>query len=107
MIGSQMGYVRVSPCSPRITITMGWGCDVPAGQIGLYMKRMGSPAEFAVYPPTDISGSVLTFQFDDLLFTQEQGRYEGRLVVGDRTIRSLQFEYYDPDTVLSVENPNV
>lgn len=103
MIGSQMGYVRVTPCEPRIVITLGWGCDAPMGQIALYMKRLGEPAEFVAYPPIEILGGKLTFQFDDLLWTHGQGRYEGRLMVGDREIKKLQFEYYDPSNVLAVE----
>lgn len=106
-VGVRMGYVRISRCEPRVTITMSWGCDAPPGQINLYMKRVGDPAEFAVYPPIDIRGSVLTFQFDELLFQKLQGRYEGRLVVGVQEYSRLHFEYRDEVKVLDVENSNV
>lgn len=106
-VGVQLGYVRISRCEPRITITMSWGCDAPPGEINLYMKRVGEPQEFAVYPPIDMQGGILTFQFDELLFQKLQGRYEGRLVVGARTYSTLHFEYRDVVKVLDVENANV
>lgn len=101
----RIGYIRISSCAPRVQVTMGWGCDAPQGSINLYMKRVGEPAEFAAYPPISVEGSVLLFQFDDLLFTQAAGRYEGRLVVGAREYRKLHFELVKEDSVLSVE-PN-
>lgn len=104
MVASRIGYVRISPCQPRVTVTMGWGCDAPEGEIALYMKRVGDPTEFASYPPISVEGSKLLFQFDDLLFTREQGRYEGRLVVGAREYARLQFEYRDTVSVIAVEN---
>jgi hypothetical protein len=106
-VGVSMGYVRISRCEPRITITMSWGCDAPLGAINLYMKRVGEPQDFAVYPPIDIRGSVLTFQFDELLFQKLQGRYEGRLVVGTQEYKRLHFEYRDNVEVLNVESANV
>lgn len=96
--------VRISPCSPRVAITMGWGCDVPQGEIALYMKRVGDLAEFAMYPPIEVAGNVLTFEFDDLLFTKLQGRYAGRLVVGAQEYANLHFEYRDTATVIGVES---
>lgn len=98
-----LGIIRISPCSPRVTITVAWGCDVPLGSIGLYMKRAGSPTEFAIYPPLSIDGSKLLFEFDELLWVQPQGRFIGRLVVGDREFSKIQFEYRDEPKVIAVE----
>lgn len=97
-------YVRISPCSPRITVTMNWGCDAPEGEIGLYMKRAGEPVEFAVYAPIEIQGSQLTFQFDDLLFSKKQGIYQGRLMVGVDLYGTLHFNYRNDSTVVEVRN---
>lgn len=97
-------YVHISRCKPRVTVTMGWGCDAPQGEIGLYMKRVGEPVEFAVYAPIEIMGSQLTFQFDELLFTKKQGIYEGRLMVGADTRAKLHFAYRDEDTVVEVRS---
>lgn len=89
--------------SPRVTIVMQWGNVAPQGEILLYVRRVGDPAEFAVYPPIAVSGSELLFQFDDLLFIRKQGRYEGRLVIGASNYGSVQLEYSDPTRILSVE----
>jgi hypothetical protein len=97
-------YVRISRCEPRIKVTMKWGCDVPQGQIALYMKRVGEPVEFASYAPIDIQGSQLTFQFDELLFSKKQGRYEGRLMVGVDLKATLHFEYRDNSSVMEVQS---
>lgn len=97
-------YTAISRCAPRIMVTMGWGCDVPQGEIGLYMKRTGEPVEFAVYSPIEIEGSQLTFQFDDLLFSKKKGVYEGRLMVGATQRGKLHFMYTDDTQVLGVEN---
>ena len=94
--------VRISRCEPRITVTMGWGCDPPMGQMALYMSRVGDPVEFAMYPPIDVQGSILTFEFDELLFMRPQGRYAGRLVVGAQEYANLHFEYRDVTKVLAV-----
>ena len=107
MIGPRLGVVRVDPCNPRIKITLGWGCNTDAGLINLYMRRAGSPADFAVYPPLSVNGGELVFQFDDLLWVQAQGRFEGKLIIGAREIRRLQFEYRTVTDVISMENPSV
>lgn len=90
--------------SPRITILMQWADIPPQGEILLYMKRVGEPADFAVYPPLEVKGSELTFMFDDLLFIKKQGRYEGRLVIGAGEYGRIQVEYTDITHILGVEN---
>lgn len=97
-------YPLISPCSPRVVVTMDWGCDAPMGEIGLYMQRVGEPVAFAVYAPIDIMGSQLTFQFDDLLFSKKQGRYEGKLMVGTEIKATLKFEYRDVSSAISVRS---
>lgn len=95
--------IKVSRDSPRLTITMRWADNPPQGQILLYMKRIGEPAEFAAYPPLAVNGSELLFQFDDLLFVKLQGRYEGRLVIGAAEYGRVQVEYTDTTQILTVE----
>lgn len=104
MLPLALGIVRVAPCAPRITITLSWGCDAPDGQILLYMKRAGDATEFASYAPLSIEGSVLTFEFDDLLWVQPYGRFIGRLVIGAQEIQCLSFEYVGDITVAGVQN---
>lgn len=93
----------ISRDNPRIIIVMQWSDIPPPGEILLYMKRMGEPAEFAAYPPLQVKGSELTFQFDDLLFIKKQGRYEGRLVIGAGEYGRIQVQYSDPTHILTVE----
>ena len=104
MLPLSMGVVRVSPSKPRIKITLSWGCDASDGQILLYMKRTGDATEFAAYAPLDIQGSILTFEFDELLWVQPYGRFTGRLVVGTQEIQCLSFEYSGDITVMGVQN---
>lgn len=104
MLSPKLGVVRVSPCSPRITIMLSWGCDTPDGQILLYMKRAGDASEFAAYPPVAIDGSLLTFEFDELMWVQPYGRFVGRLVVGTQEIQCLNFEYSGDVTLVGVNN---
>lgn len=90
--------------SPRVRLTMEWGSSRPLGLIGLYMRRVGDPEEFAVYTPIQEDGAELLFQFDELLFVRPQGRYVGRLLVGATYYASIQIEYRDAVHVLAVEN---
>lgn len=93
----------ISRDSPRIKVILHWADVRPAGEILLYMRRVGEPAEFAAYPPLAVSGGELTFMFDDLLFVKKQGRYEGRLVVGAGEYGRVQVEYADTTFILGVE----
>jgi hypothetical protein len=68
------------------------------------MKRAGDATEFASYAPLDIQGSILTFEFDDLLWAQPYGRFVGRLVVGTQEIQCLSFEYSGDIIVTGVQN---
>lgn len=92
----------ISRDNPRITIVIHWGDVPPKGEILLYMRRVGEPAEFAVYPPLTENGGELTFQFDELLFVKKQGRYEGRLVIGAGEFGRIQVEYADTTYILGV-----
>lgn len=102
-----MRLTAISPCNPRVQVTMTWGCSAPLGQIAMYMRRVGEPGEFAAYPPIDIQGDVLTFQFDDLLFNKEQGRYRGRIVVGAKDFGVVDFDYLNQSAIVAVENVSV
>lgn len=99
--------LHVDQLHPRIVVTMKWGAGQPAGEILLYMKRAGDAAEFAVFTPIQVAGWNVTFQFDDILWVQPQGRYVGRLTVGDLTMAVLDIEWTDKTVMLNAENPNV
>lgn len=101
---NRLGVIRISKCAPRVTITMQWNCEEPVGDIALYMRRVGEPMEFAAYPPIQVNGGQMLFQFDDLLFSKEPGRYEGRLKVAGQEYTSIQFEYYNSYKLVSAEN---
>ena len=45
----------VTKCSPRLKVTMDWGCDVPTGTTELYVKRAGTNLEFAAYPALEVN----------------------------------------------------
>ena len=100
---TNLSIIPISPCAPRVAVTVAWECNEPLGSIALYMKRAGSPTEFAIYPPLSIEGGKLLFEFDDLLWVQPQGRFIGRLLVGDRYLSTLEFEYRDVSKVLYAE----
>ncbi len=82
---------EVSRCDPRLTVSV-TGCDAPSGQALIYLKRAGSMAEFAVYEPIETVEGSYTFDFDELLFMQPPGRFEGRLVIGAYETK-VRFDY--------------
>jgi hypothetical protein len=97
----------ISRESPRIRMTVDWGEGRPLGAIGLYVKRIGEPQEFAVYPPLDEKGGILEFQFDELLFVKKKGRFLGDLKIGANSYGKVELEYRDDIKILNVENTNV
>lgn len=102
---NRLGVIRISKCAPRVTVTMQWDCEgQPLGAIALYMRRVGEPMEFAAYPPIQVTGGQMLFQFDDLLFSKEPGRYEGRLKVAGQEYATIHFEYYNSYKLVSAEN---
>lgn len=98
-----LGTVRIGRCSPRVSINMAHGCDGVIGEVALFMKRVGEPDEFAVYAPLELTGTLMLFQFDDLLFDRAEGRYEGRLSIAGIDRGVFQFEYRET-VIASVEN---
>lgn len=99
--------IRVNRAEPRIQITLAT-CGVrPVGVTNLYMKRVGDVQDFAVYAPLEILGDVYTFQFDELLFSKLQGRYEGRLFIGATKVATVFLEYKDITKVVAMENISV
>lgn len=95
-------YVKVNRANPRISVTMDFGTEGQRGTIEMYVRRVGEPAEFAVYEPIEVTGSVALFQFDELLFTKQQGRYEGRLVVGADGYGCFHFIYDDAHGIVNI-----
>lgn len=91
---------------PRLEIVVDWGGEVPAGAAFLFVGRVGGP-EFAVYTPLEVRGGNYIFQFDELLFSHEEGRYYGRFVIGVTTQIVVEFEYRTNARILRVSNPNV
>lgn len=73
----------------------------------MYVKRVGEPTEFAAYPPLEIKGDQLLFEFDELLFSKDTGRYAGRLTIGGEDYSTVYLEYVRPYGVTAVENPHV
>lgn len=98
---------RITQESPRIVVTMSWGADIPEGEFRLYVRRYGENEDFAYYPAIDIAGGEITFQLDNLLFDKGVGRYEGRLIINTEVYATLQIDYRNSNTLVSVENPNV
>lgn len=97
--------IKVSKENPRIRVNMSFASE-PEGGISLYMKRAGEAAEFAVYFPLEVKGGEVTFQLDDLVWVRTQGRYVGRLTVGEITYGTLDIEWKDQTVMLSAENAN-
>lgn len=75
--------LQVSESSPRIIVRVRryTPTSTETGATGLYLSRAGTAGEFAFYEPLQILGEHYTFQFDDLLFTRDEGRYLGRIVI--------------------------
>lgn len=96
-------YPIVNRASPRLVVTVHFGTQGQQGTMELYVQRVGEPAEFAVYEPIQVTGGTAIFQFDELLFTKEQGRFEGRLVVGVEPFGCFQFVYDDPHGIQKIE----
>lgn len=95
--------LHVDQNSPRIKVVMKWGAGEPAGEILLYLKRAGDAAEFAVYTPIEVLGSSVTFQFDDILWVQKQGRYVGRLNIAGLDYGLLDIEWTNTTEILLTE----
>lgn len=95
--------VSITRDSPQLQTVMQWGSQKPPGEILLRVRRVGDRADFAMYPPLQEKGSVLLFQFDELLFQQKQGRFQGRLFIGPEYFGEIQFEYSDTASLVTVE----
>lgn len=104
---NRLGIVRISKARPRVKITVRWGFGEPQGEILLFLRRAGDNLEFAAYPPLEVNGGELLFQFDDMLFARKYGRYEGRFTVGGRTRTTIHLEYVDDERIISAENASV
>lgn len=104
---NRLGVVRISRARPRIKLTIQWGFDEPQGQILLFMKRVGDQLEFAAYPPIEVNGGEVLFEFDDMLFARKYGRYEGRFTVGGVDRTRIHLEYVSDEKILSAENASV
>lgn len=96
----------VNRANPRLMLHIDWGSDRPMGLMGLYVRRIGEPTDFAVYAPVDERGGEILFQFDELLFVRAQGVYEGRLMVGANQYAVVRFAYRDDVRVVYVGNPD-
>lgn len=99
--------VVVTKLAPRIKLAMAWAQGVPAGEVRLYVRRIGETEEFAYYPALEVAGGESTFQVDALLFAKGAGRYEARLVVNGVEYTKIQIDYRNTDKFVSVENPSV
>lgn len=92
--------------NPRITVTMQWA-EQPEGEISLWMRRVGDPVEFAYYPALQVWGNQVMFQFDELLFVKQPGRYLGRLLLAGNHIADIEVQYEATTKVVDVESYNV
>lgn len=92
--------------NPRIHVYMQWA-EPPEGEITLWVKRVGDTTEFAYYPALEVWGNRVTFQFDELIFSREPGRFSGRLLVAGNEKATIEFQYVAANVVLNVENANV
>lgn len=104
MSTNKLGYRIVSKASPRLTVRVTnkkASSIVTTGDNRLYVKRVGE-AEFAYYEPVEIQGLVFTFVFDDVLFDNGEGRYEGRLLYKGTELGTVQFQLEKAETKLEV-----
>lgn len=104
---NRLGVVRISKGRPRIKLTIQWGYDEPQGQLLLFLRRAGDELEFAAYPPLEVNGGEITWQFDDMLFARKYGRYDGRFTVGGIDRTTLSLEYVSDEKIISAENASV
>lgn len=99
-----MRLAVIKKCAPQLKITVFWDCGKPSGTTELYVRRVGENMEFAAYPALEVNGGEILFQFDDLLFIQPVGVFEGRLLVGGIEQAKVRFWYTNATRVLSTGN---
>lgn len=99
-----MRLACITKCSPRLRVVVDWGCTPPEGITEMYVRRVGDAVEFAAYPPLEVDGGEILFEFDDLLFSRAVGLYEGRILIGGVVKTVIQFWYTDRVIVRRVEN---
>jgi len=83
----------VSTSNPRLSVQVVPRSDVVLASVVMLIRRVGDAADFASYTPISITGNVLVFQFDSLLFDGLYGRYAGTLSYLGTPYASLQFQY--------------
>jgi hypothetical protein len=96
------GGVKVTRAKPTISVRIVNNEDSLV-TAELLLKRVGTDIDSLAYTPSKVSSDYVEFTFDELLFTENTGRYLASFYVND-VLRSTFNIQYTNDTSIQVAN---
>lgn len=102
---NSLGSIRLSECSPRMSVTICGGCN-SEGETAMYIRKAGDTQaqEFAKYPSVDTKGSSIIWQFDSLLFDKPSGFYTGRVIINGQSYGECKLQIVSSRKITQLSN---
>lgn len=83
-----LGGIKISRDQPKISVRIVNNTE-NLDDCELRIKRVGQPIEFVAYTPSRVLTDYVEFTFDELLFSEKEGKYQARFMANGEVATTI------------------